>query len=174
MSSIFQFLQPLVRCGLPLAIFGLGSVWCCESEAQIFRGRATRQPSALNNQLNNNGWRPAHASTRSGETSLRESALRESATPDAPNNSGLGNLIRSDAPDQLPVENELQPARPVAGTPVPEHYYRGDWRRDPAYNPGYPNYPRYFGGFHSSHYYDLGIPNGDKGFRGNGIYWTPW
>gem|GEM_PF-2659214 len=169
MSSMFQFLQPLARCGLPLAIFALSFVWCSESEAQLFRGRASRQPSTLSNQPNSSGWRPAQTSTRSGGT-----MLTETAPLDEPSNSGLGDLIRSDAPGQLPVENEIQPARPVAGTPVPEHYYRGDWRRDPAYNPGYPNYPRYFGGFHSSHYYDLGIPNGDKGFRGNGIYWTPW
>ena len=169
MSSAFEFLQPLIRCGLPLAIFGMGLAWCSESEAQLFRGRTTRQPSTLNSQLNSGGWRPAQTSTRNSGPSLTESAPLQ-----APSESGLGDLIRSDSPEQLPIENEIQPARPVAGTPVPEHYYRGDWRRDPAYNPGYPNYPRYFGGFHSSHYYDLGIPNGDKGFRGNGIYWTPW
>ena len=170
MSSVFKYLQPLVRCGLPLVIFGLGFAWCSESEAQLFRGRTARQSSTLGNQPNSIGWRPAQTSTRSNSGTL----LNEPAPSDAPTSSGLGDLIRSDAPDQLPVENEIQPGRPVAGTPVPEHYYRGDWRRDPAYNPGYPNYPRYFGGFHSSHYYDLGIPNGDKGFRGNGIYWTPW
>ncbi|MCH2182302.1 MAG: hypothetical protein MK108_09885 [Mariniblastus sp.] len=34
--------------------------------------------------------------------------------------------------------------------------------------------PKYIGGFHSSHFYNLGVPNGDIGFRGNGIYWAPW
>ena len=34
--------------------------------------------------------------------------------------------------------------------------------------------PKYIGGFHSSLFYNLGVPNGDIGFRGNGIYWAPW
>lgn len=40
-------------------------------------------------------------------------------------------------------------------------------------NPASP-LPKYIGGFHSSHFYNLGVPNGDIGFRGNGIYWAPW
>ncbi len=40
-------------------------------------------------------------------------------------------------------------------------------------NPASP-LPKYIGGFHSSHFYNLGVPNGDLGFRGNGIYWAPW
>lgn len=35
-------------------------------------------------------------------------------------------------------------------------------------------YPKYIGGFHSSQWYNVGVPHGDIGFRGNGIYWTPW
>ncbi len=35
-------------------------------------------------------------------------------------------------------------------------------------------YPKYIGGFHASHYYNIGVPPGDIGFRGNGIYWAPW
>ena len=38
----------------------------------------------------------------------------------------------------------------------------------------YSRYPKYIGGFHSSHYSNLGVPTGDRGFRGNGIYWAPW
>jgi hypothetical protein len=49
-----------------------------------------------------------------------------------------------------------------------------DWRRDPSYFPAAPTYPKFYGGFHSSHYSNLGVPSGDIGFRGNGIYWTPW
>ena len=26
----------------------------------------------------------------------------------------------------------------------------------------------------SSHFSNVGLPSGDIGFRGNGIYWTPW
>ena len=35
-------------------------------------------------------------------------------------------------------------------------------------------YPKYIGGFHSSHFTNVGLPSGDIGFRGNGLYWTPW
>ncbi len=35
-------------------------------------------------------------------------------------------------------------------------------------------YPKYYGGFHVSHFERLGIPHGDYGFRGPSIYWTPW
>ncbi len=35
-------------------------------------------------------------------------------------------------------------------------------------------FPKFIGGFHSSHYTNLGLPTGDLGFRGNGLYWAPW
>ncbi len=35
-------------------------------------------------------------------------------------------------------------------------------------------FPKYIGGFHSSHFNNVGVPPGDIGFRGNGLYWTPW
>lgn len=35
-------------------------------------------------------------------------------------------------------------------------------------------YPKFIGGFHSSHFSNIGLPTGDIGFRGNGIYWSPW
>jgi len=35
-------------------------------------------------------------------------------------------------------------------------------------------YPKFIGGFHSSHFTNAGLPSGDIGFRSNGIYWTPW
>ena len=35
-------------------------------------------------------------------------------------------------------------------------------------------YPKFIGGFHSSHFTNVGLPSGDIGFRGNGLYWTPW
>ena len=49
-----------------------------------------------------------------------------------------------------------------------------DWRRDPSYFPAAPAYPKFYGGFHSSHFSNLGVPSGDIGFRGNGLYWAPW
>ncbi len=35
-------------------------------------------------------------------------------------------------------------------------------------------YPKYYGGFHARYFDTLGIPSGDIGLRGNGIYPTPW
>ena len=33
---------------------------------------------------------------------------------------------------------------------------------------------RYVGGFHQSQLYNVGIPTGDIGFRGNGVNWFQW
>ena len=38
----------------------------------------------------------------------------------------------------------------------------------------YSRYPKFIGGFHSSQFSNLGVPNGDIGFRGNGVVWSPW
>ena len=35
-------------------------------------------------------------------------------------------------------------------------------------------YPKYYGSFHYRHLDNIGIPNGDIGIRGNGIYMSPW
>ncbi len=35
-------------------------------------------------------------------------------------------------------------------------------------------YPKYYGSFHYRHLDNIGIPHGDIGFRGNGIYMSPW
>lgn len=35
-------------------------------------------------------------------------------------------------------------------------------------------YPKYYGGFHARALQDIGIPTGDRGLRGNGIYANPW
>jgi len=35
-------------------------------------------------------------------------------------------------------------------------------------------YPKFYGGFHSSYFHNMGLPPGDIGPRGNGIYPTPW
>lgn len=35
-------------------------------------------------------------------------------------------------------------------------------------------YPKFRGGFHSSYFHNMGLPPGDIGPRGNGIYPTPW
>jgi hypothetical protein len=36
------------------------------------------------------------------------------------------------------------------------------------------NNSRYIGGFHYTYFQDLGIPTGDIGLRGNGVFWRPW
>lgn len=35
-------------------------------------------------------------------------------------------------------------------------------------------YPKYYGGFHARALQNIGIPTGDIGIRGNGIYANPW
>ena len=35
-------------------------------------------------------------------------------------------------------------------------------------------YPKYIGGFNARYFDSIGIPSGDIGLRGNGIYMTPW
>ena len=58
--------------------------------------------------------------------------------------------------------------------PQQEPQIQNDWRRDPSYFSAPEAYPKYYGGFHYSQFYNLGLPPGDIGFRGNGIYWNPW
>ena len=35
-------------------------------------------------------------------------------------------------------------------------------------------YPKYIGSFHYRHLDNIGIPTGDIGIRGNGLYMSPW
>ncbi len=35
-------------------------------------------------------------------------------------------------------------------------------------------YPKYRGGFHARELDNIGIPTGDIGLRGNGMFWSPW
>lgn len=35
-------------------------------------------------------------------------------------------------------------------------------------------YPKYYGGFHARDLQSIGIPGGDIGPRGNGVWMTPW
>jgi hypothetical protein len=35
-------------------------------------------------------------------------------------------------------------------------------------------YPKYRDGFHARYFESLGLPSGDRGPRGNGLYATPW
>ena len=89
----------------------------------------------------------------------------------------LGLLKRVDQANPQWYKPRLVRQRPTRGKddwlPLAERLYQSrNWSHDYA-NPASP-LPKYIGGFHSSHFYNLGIPNGDIGFRGNGIYWAPW
>jgi len=52
------------------------------------------------------------------------------------------------------------------------------YRAAPSYSETYQylnqRYPKYYGGFHASYFENMGVPTGDLGPRGNGIYRTPW
>ncbi len=165
------------RSGLPgiwvLGVFVVVAAIGEDCHAQIFRGRAARGWSEPV-RSSNPGWRPA-ASAVANSADAQRLPVEETSLEGTPvESSGLGALLLPGAAGEPGAPNRPSGFEHRAGTPVPEHYYRGDWRRDPAFHGGTSGYPKYFGGFHSSHYDDLGIPNGDKGFRGNGIYWTPW
>lgn len=51
-------------------------------------------------------------------------------------------------------------------------------RRAPTYDEYYQymnsQFPKYYGGFHASYFQSIGVPPGDIGLRGNGIFATPW
>lgn len=65
-----------------------------------------------------------------------------------------------------PVPADTFYAGPVTGIGTHAHvrpwvYYRG-------------RYPRYVGALHAREIQNLGVPTGDIGPRGNGIFWSPW
>ena len=70
---------------------------------------------------------------------------------------------------EMPVSN-LAPASRLPKWPN-FHGYDPRIHRDADH---WSRYPKYIGGFHSSHFTNVGLPTGDIGFRGNGLYWTPW
>jgi hypothetical protein len=51
-------------------------------------------------------------------------------------------------------------------------------RRAPTYDEYYhymnSHFPKYYGGFHANYFQSLGVPPGDVGLRGNGIFPSPW
>ena len=53
-------------------------------------------------------------------------------------------------------------------------YTQADRIRDVRTEQFTEQYPRFIGGFHYSHFTNVGLPAGGLGFRGNGLYWTPW
>jgi hypothetical protein len=89
-----------------------------------------------------------------------------------------GFLIRG---GQIPAARHSQRPRfeNFERSEAPARYHQGgrfqlyDPRTEPQ-DDAWDRYPKYIGGFHASEYYNLGVPHGDIGFRGNGIYWAPW
>lgn len=67
----------------------------------------------------------------------------------------------------FPVEDYFTPRRPtiarILDGPMTYQY------RNPAEVDA-----RYIGGFHMSHFQNLGIPSGDIGIRGNAYNWNTW
>jgi hypothetical protein len=66
---------------------------------------------------------------------------------------------------------ENREATPFRRFPAASRYF------DPAnmqsWDPGSGN-QRYIGGFHYTHFQNIGIPSGDIGLRGNAYHWRPW
>ncbi len=66
----------------------------------------------------------------------------------------------------------------AAENPLPPVWLYDNVRRAPTYNEysQYMNshFPKYNGGFHASFFQNTGLPPGDIGPRGNGVFSTPW
>ena len=71
------------------------------------------------------------------------------------------------ATPKFPVEDYFTPRRPklsmLLDGPM-THKYRNPAEVD----------ARYIGGFHQSHFQNIGIPSGDIGLRGNAYNWRTW
>ena len=68
---------------------------------------------------------------------------------------------------EFPIEDYYTPRRPkvarILDGPM-THKYRNPAEVD----------SRYVGGFHQSHFHNIGIPSGDIGIRGNTYNWNTW
>lgn len=82
-------------------------------------------------------------------------------------------------------QQALPPAKRVNQDQFEASSSVGPYRRFPAasryfnpsnmqsWDPGSGN-QRYIGGFHYTHFQNIGIPSGDIGLRGNAYHWRPW
>ena len=81
----------------------------------------------------------------------------------------IGTYVPQDytATPKFPVDDYFTPRRPtisrILDGPMTHKY------RDPVEVDA-----RYIGGFHQSHFQNLGIPSGDIGLRGNAYNWRTW
>jgi hypothetical protein len=70
-------------------------------------------------------------------------------------------------PFHFPTQSYFEPRNPVISRILDgkmTHKYRNPAEVD----------SRYIGGFHQSHFQNLGIPSGDIGIRGNAYNWRTW
>jgi len=115
-----------------------------DCEAQLFRGRFNRPQPAQ---------------------------IQQSAPPIFVKPAGhVGSYVPQDysAPTVFPIESYLADSRnPVISRILDgkmTHKYRNPAEVD----------SRYIGGFHQSHFNNIGIPSGDIGLRGNAYNWRTW
>ncbi len=103
--------------------------------------------------------RRTHLSRAASTASFRSHSVSSSARTRAPQGAA--------ARPVFPIEDYFTPRRPaiarILDGPMTYQY------RNPAEVDS-----RYIGGFHQSHFQNLGIPSGDIGIRGNAYNWNTW
>lgn len=72
-----------------------------------------------------------------------------------------------------PNRSDRQSISSAAIRPNSANRFNDRWRRPAPLNV-IDNESRYIGGLHYSYFQNLGIPTGDIGLRGNGVFWRPW
>ncbi|MCP4096542.1 MAG: hypothetical protein GY880_15310 [Planctomycetaceae bacterium] len=77
------------------------------------------------------------------------------------------------APGQLSVRSPRQPLSNTTQSLYPTNRFSERWGRPNPLNVQ-DNDARYIGGLHHTYFENLGIPPGDIGLRGNGVFWRPW
>ena len=81
---------------------------------------------------------------------------------------GRGRWFRRHHPPVV-VQKHPHPADFHPPVKKSKHHAYAPYHVPPRYS-----YPKYYGGFHQRYFDSIGIPSGDIGLRGNGIYATPW
>ncbi len=101
-------------------------------------------------------------------------ALTAVSTVDAQENQVIGAAEPASQWVQEPVYRPYKRRFFRRGSTPRPRYTQADRIRDVRTEQFTQRYPRFIGGFHYSHFTNVGVSPGDIGFRGNGIYWTPW
>lgn len=140
------------------SVFGLGM----NAEASSRRGRFIRPPKT---------------DARPEPTEMSAPLMRGPANSHANSHANSPTDSPANSPaTRLPGIAESSGLPPVPGTPIPNAPTTGvpavKMPLRPA--PAWERYPKFQGGFHSRQLYDLGVPTGDRGLRGNGFSAYPW